>query len=384
MSSHWKALIAVNSETDYRQLQAVFDAEGWQVLRADNGKQLLDISAQSRPHVIVSSSRLNYVSLPDIIQSVKHQGDFQPLIWVACDGYQDCQREALLCGADDILTRPFDPLWLRRKIKALQHFSGQNEPAEKADEDVEKKYRRMQYEFDMVELVYKHATEYRNDSFPGLRYHTSPKAFSNGDIFLIKQSPQGRWKFLLGDFSGHGLYAAMNAWPVGETFHAMTAKDCSIELIAAEINNKLLRLLPPQLFLAACVGEFDPEISRLSIINAGMPDAVLYNARNDYVEYICSSSQPFGVQQHADYSHSRRRFEIRRDDYLYICSDGVIEARCWDDSQFGETRYQDLFTDTEADDWSDSQFDSIQESLMAFREGHPQDDDLSLLELKLG
>ena len=59
---------------------------------------------------------------------------------------------------------------------------------------------------------------------PNIRYLLSPYALFNGDLLLAACTPSGNMHLLLGDFTGHGLPAAVGAMPLAEVFYGMTAK----------------------------------------------------------------------------------------------------------------------------------------------------------------
>ena len=61
-------------------------------------------------------------------------------------------------------------------------------------------------------------------SAPNIRYLQSPYALFNGDLLLAAYTPAGDMHVLLGDFTGHGLPAAVGAMPLAEVFYGMTAK----------------------------------------------------------------------------------------------------------------------------------------------------------------
>jgi len=48
---------------------------------------------------------------------------------------------------------------------------------------------------------------------------------------------------LLGDFTGHGLSAAIGAMPLAEVFYSMTARGFNLRDILVELNSKLRRIL---------------------------------------------------------------------------------------------------------------------------------------------
>src|SRR5690606_40932182 len=57
---------------------------------------------------------------------------------------------------------------------------------------------------------------------PNIRYMQSPYALFNGDLLLAAYKPSGGMHVMLGDFTGHGLPAAIGAMPLAELFYGMT------------------------------------------------------------------------------------------------------------------------------------------------------------------
>ena len=53
----------------------------------------------------------------------------------------------------------------------------------------------------------------------------SPVSIFNGDLLLATRTPSGSLYVMLGDFTGHGLPAAVGAIPVAEVFMGWQRKD---------------------------------------------------------------------------------------------------------------------------------------------------------------
>ncbi|NTU59957.1 MAG: SpoIIE family protein phosphatase, partial [Deltaproteobacteria bacterium] len=92
----------------------------------------------------------------------------------------------------------------------------------------------------------------RNEALgtPNIRYVLSPMSMFNGDVLFSARTPAGDLHILLGDFTGHGLAASIGALPASDIFYAMAAKGFDLPAIAAEINARLVRLLPTGMFCA--------------------------------------------------------------------------------------------------------------------------------------
>lgn len=81
----------------------------------------------------------------------------------------------------------------------------------------------------------------------------------SGDLIQATQGPDGRQYLFLGDFTGHDLHSALGALLASSVFFAMAQKGLPVEQIAAELNDKLHRLLPTGYFVAPPCWRLTPE-----------------------------------------------------------------------------------------------------------------------------
>ena len=128
---------------------------------------------------------------------------------------------------------------------------------------------------------------------------------------------------MVGDFTGHGLPAAVGAIPVADVFYGMATKGFSISAIVEEINRKLKAVLPTEVF-AAFFFEVDAACTSMMAWNAGQPDALLYSADRAVKARIASMSIPLGVI--GSVKCEPQRFSIEPGDCVLAYSDGVVEA----------------------------------------------------------
>src|SRR3546814_10428183 len=80
---------------------------------------------------------------------------------------------------------------------------------------------------------------------------------------------------LLGDFTGHGLPAAIAAMPLAETFYGMSAKGYSSTDILREMYAKLKQILPVEMFCCSTLLDIDPKQGSLRLWYGGLPDGDL-------------------------------------------------------------------------------------------------------------
>lgn len=136
-------------------------------------------------------------------------------------------------------------------------------------------------------------SSYQTDAVQLLRHTSTPDVF-NGHIVLIAPRPSGGIVILAGEFPNDGLAAAVGALPVGEVFYRMVEKGFSLSDIIDELNQKLLFILPENMYLSACLIELEREAKILYVWNGGMPDLIIAD-KNQKLKYRASSvNYPLG------------------------------------------------------------------------------------------
>ena len=172
----------------------------------------------------------------------------------------------------------------------------------------------------------------------------SPKSTLNGDTLLVADRPNGGVNLFLGDFTGHGLAAAIGVVPLSEIFYRMTASGHPAQSVLLEINRKLHQLLPANFFCAAAMAEFAPDMRSVRIWVGGVPDAVLYQHETSEAIRVRSDHLPLGILSSDQFSVSMHEYDLSPGDRLYFWSDGLPEAVNSRDEMFGEERVMAVFS----------------------------------------
>ncbi|MFW2373295.1 MAG: ATP-binding SpoIIE family protein phosphatase, partial [Gammaproteobacteria bacterium] len=170
---------------------------------------------------------------------------------------------------------------------------------------------------------------------------------------------------------------AIGSIPVADVFHIMLAKGYSFHEILTEINNKLYKLLPTQMFMAAAYVSVDRLNNVVSVINAGLPDIYIIR-ENQIVHEFKSKNIPLGIKDmqadHFDIQMER----IGYGDKLLMASDGIVETENSSGEIFAKHRLDKCIENSPQDG------DLLREILAAsegFSLGKQQGDDITLLEL---
>jgi hypothetical protein len=215
---------------------------------------------------------------------------------------------------------------------------------------------------------------------PHIKYLLSPLAVFNGDVLLAARKPSGGMHVLLGDYTGHGLPAAIGAMPMAEIFYALTSKGFTIEEIIKEINAKLKTILPTGVFCCACMLDIEFREGEMKVWIGGLPTCVLYRSKTGKREEIASNHLPLGVLGSDQFKVKMQVFEVSEGDRVFMWSDGIHEARNEQDVMFGEERLMQVFDQCKQ---PERLFDQINMSVESFLGEDKRDDDITLVEVRI-
>jgi len=233
-------------------------------------------------------------------------------------------------------------------------------------------------EQEIAESVFINAIQGTNISSPMIKNKIRPAGTFSGDMILSAYSPSRELFILIGDFTGHGLSAAIGAMPVSEVFHAMTAKGFSPEDILVGINKKLKTLLPVGMFFGVQFVAINHDLKHINIFNAGMPDLLIIDGKDNSIKHRAKSGGlPLGIIDDIKPQEFRELLTIESNDKILMFSDGLTEARNTDDEEFGDLRLQQSININLGNDI----YNQIFADLDAFCGGMVQADDVTLVEI---
>ncbi len=380
MTSTLKILVVDDDRLNRVVIIRILRESGHDVVEASNGKEAIAIFEQQQPDLIVMDVMMpvmdGYQATRIIKQSNSEQ--FIPVIFLTALSDEASLVKGIESGGDDFLSKPFNKAILSAKISALMRVKELYEIQKQQRKALEVYQQQQQQEFNIARKVFDKFFQRSCLYVNNIKSLISSVALFNGDILLASPTPTGGLRILLGDFTGHGLGAAIGTMPVADIFYSMTEKGYLIEDVCLEINNKLYQILPTELFCAAVILEVNATFELLSIVNAGLPDVLLYH-NGKIQHYVQSQSMPLGILvKGSSLAIKSARFKVNATWRVYLYTDGIIEANNAFNELFGMDRFVNCI---EASTDPEQIFDYIKQCLDNFLENNAQSDDISLVEV---
>lgn len=358
--------------------QALVALNDYVVVEAVSGKEAISQFEKEKPDLILMD-----IMMPDTdgcqattIIKEKMGEDYVPIIFVTALSSEDSLATALASGGDDFISKPFNIEVLESKINAHLRIRELNQQLNIKNNLLLRLNQHLMNEQELIEHFFESAIKqsFLDEEF--IKYHMSSMSAFNGDLLLAELAPQGGIYLIMGDFSGHGLTAAMGTLPVAMIFFKMVEKSASVGEIAREINVQLYKLMPASMFFVATILELNARGDIMSVWMGGNPDAYWLNKQGEFKDLITSKHMPLGILNDDEFDDASQVLTIENEDKLYLYSDGIIEAKNADGELFGEQRLKDIVINEK-----ENRFDEIISQLKNFTGEHNQNDDITLVEL---
>ena len=350
----------------------------FEVVEAVNGKEAITLFEETHPDLILMDVNMPVMDGYESATAIKKLcgNEYTPIIFVTALSSEASLANSLASGGDDFISKPFSAEVLESKVNVHLRIRELNLQLNHKNKILTAHNEQLSHEKELIEHFFENALKQSFLDKDVIKYHMSSMSTFNGDVFLVKRAPQGGLYLVMGDFSGHGLTAAMGTLPVALIFFKMAEAGAAVGDIARELNFELNKLLPVGMFFAATLLELNSRGDVMTVWMGGVPELYCLSKKGDLKEVIHSKHMPLGILGDSEFSLATQVFDVEIEDKIYLYSDGIIEANNPQGEQFGDARLKDILINE-----GDNRFDEVIIKLDQFTGEQNQNDDITLVEL---
>jgi chemotaxis response regulator CheB len=393
-------LIVDDLEDNLFSLNAVLKFEGYIIHKANSGSLALEMASKIQYDCIILD-----VQMPEMdgfeVANILGKNEFTkniPIIFLSALG---SDKEKVLQGMDsgaiDFLAKPVDPPLIKAKLKLCIKLSSKYKDSKKIFSEIKQEHSSLQEVNSEFSASLRYAQNIQQAILPTAEVINAlfkdnfvifrPKESIGGDFYYVKEVGN-EIIFMCGDCTGHGVPGAM------------------MSMISANIIHNIIdtkKIIVPNLILNAMVREFRKafrnEFSNITIqdglevaictyykkekklqyAGAGRPIII---ANQDGIKTIKSSSSGISGNVSENYDFELNEFDIEEGDQLYLYSDGIVD-------QFGGPHNKKFMTkrlvqllSSNLDLPMSEQKEIIDNSIVSWKEGQEQIDDILIMGLK--
>ncbi|MFF8595121.1 PP2C family protein-serine/threonine phosphatase [Streptomyces sp. NPDC015220] len=151
-----------------------------------------------------------------------------------------------------------------------------------------------------------------------------------GDFFDVRRGPQGV-RAVMGDVQGHGLAAVSTVAALLGSFREAVLDRRDLTAVAGALDRRLVvdsaEVRHAELFATAVLLEFSADARSVRVVTCGHPPPILLrDGKAAEVEVVPCTPLGLGLSDGVPRQDGRTVL-LRRDDVLFLASDGVTEAR---------------------------------------------------------
>ncbi|MBO0366352.1 fused response regulator/phosphatase [Pseudomonas putida] len=373
-------LIAEDGAADRLLLAQIVRRQGHQVLTAENGAEAVALFRQHRPQLVLLDALMPVMDGFEAARQIKALAGetLVPIIFLTSLSEEQALVRCLEAGGDDFIAKPYSAVILAAKIGAMERLHRLQAKVLEQRDEIALHHQHLLNEQRVAKAVFDKVAHTGCLQAPNIRYLQSPFALFNGDLLLAAYTPSGDLHVLLGDFTGHGLPAAVGAMPLAEAFYGMTGKGYGLAQTLREMNAKLKRILPVDMFCCALLLNISYQRGTVEFWGGGMPDGYHLAASGELLASLPSTQLPLGVLAPERFDDRTQVMPLAPGERLLLLSDGVIETSNAGGQLFGVERLQQVIALNRTPALL---FEELLQALQAF--GGRARDDVSLCDIRM-
>jgi CheY-like chemotaxis protein len=321
-------LVADDNPTDRILLKAILSQFGHNVVLAVDGQDAVDKFDPNTIQLVCLDIKMPYKNGWEVALEIQNiAGDkFVPIVFLSGVADPVALSNCLRIGGTDFISKPYSPALITAKLNAIVRLLVMQKMLEEQRDEMALYNEKLLHEQEVAKVVYENITNsscLKDTALSTIHYGTNT---FNGDVILAAYKPNGGMHLLLGDFTGHGLSAAIGALPLADIFFDWTKKGFLMRQIIPEINARLKSVLPSNVFCSAAFIDIKVNNKSIEVWNGGLPDLLFFSENSDIPMRLASKNLPLGVLSPDMFESQIDLVSFTPGDRLMAFSDGVYEA----------------------------------------------------------
>ena len=342
-----------------------------------NGEMALQIAARMPPDLVLLDIVMPGLDGYEVCRRLREMPETAEVPIMFLSSLEEVQNKTrgFEAGANDYLTKPFEMLEVKARVRALLKAKAYNDAVK---EQIASELR-VAREIQMGMLP--HDFTGIGQSF-GVEFGAvlEPAREVGGDLYGVCAAARERLVVFLGDVSGKGIPASMFMVRAISLARLLAREIAEPERILARLNDELAVDNPSGMFVTFLCAVFDPGCGRLAIANGGHCRPVLLRNGEPPHWAVKNLGTALGFEPGLEFE--RTELNLRSGDSLVFYTDGVSEAFNLQDECYGDER---LLGDTGALGGQPAAAitNGLLQKVRAFAGTAPQSDDIAILTLRV-
>ncbi len=378
-----RVLVVDDNEVNRDVLSRRLERDGYTVNLAENGARALAAIENGSYDLVLLDIMMPEMNGYETLERIRSDARWSdlPVIMISSLDEMDGVIRCIEMGAEDYLSKPFDPVLLRARAGACvekKRLREERAATQKAEQE------RLRQELEMAARVQRRLLPECSPDIEGLDLagNCEPMREVGGDYFDFLPLDERHFGLVAADVAGKGMPAALVMAALAASLRSQ-AYQCAGRAapLAEALNAQMHAWTDTSRFVTLFYGCLEVSSRRLRYVNAGHNLPLLVRGAERRIAAIPNAGGPvLGILPDARYEEGV--LDLEKGDLLVAYTDGVTEAFNAEDEEFGEDRLAEAVLRH-----MDKPAAGIQEAITAevseWRGGTPQSDDLTLVVMKV-
>ena len=380
-------LVVDDDKTNRSLLSIILKKEGYRVIEAEDGQDAISKGLKTPVDLVLLDIMMPKMDGYEACRRMKEDPGTRdiPVIFLSAKAETRDKIMGLETGGSDYVTKPFDKGEVLARVRSQLRIRS-------LTREVIEKQKRLDDDLKVAAGIQQSllpSREVPEKSTLKWAWRFKPCEEIGGDIFNILRLDETHYAVYMLDVSGHGVASALVTVSASQMLQPHTntlvrydSEGSGNEIIApVDVVKRLDQEYPMERFdkyFTLVYMLIDTEKGLLRYCNAGHPPPVLFRA-DGTVEKLEKGGPMVGLQGALPFEEGE--ISLASGDRVILYTDGVVEYEKTDMDFYGEERFNDAIISS-AGFHIDAFLDDLMEDLMAFGEGAPPRDDITLLAIE--
>lgn len=338
-----------------------------------NGEAALQLASKNPPDLVLLDIVMPGIDGYEVCRRLRARPETAEVPVIFLSSLEETQNKTrgFEVGANDYLTKPFDLLEVKARVRALLKAKAYNDAVKEqmaAELRIASEIQNgmLPHDFAPMEAAY-------GVSMAAL---LAPAKEVGGDLYGVCPASPDRLVLFVGDVSGKGIPASLFMIRAITLAQLLARQVVEPEMILAHLNDELARENPSGMFVTFLCATYEPRSRKLSFANAGHCRPVLVSPNRPPEWAGGQLGTALGFEPGITFDRTETTLEDG--DSLVLYSDGVTEAFNTDSECYGGPRLLAGLSDFAGKPAQDLAA-GILKNVRAHAGSAPQSDDIAIL-----
>jgi hypothetical protein len=208
-----------------------------------------------------------------------------------------------------------------------------------------------------------------------------PATEVGGDYYEYFQLSESQLVLVIGDVAGHGLASGLLLSGVRSCLYLLEAELASPSPVFERLNHMVRRTTDKRTYVTLLCAVLDRAAGKLELVSAGHPPMLHFDPRSRQFQEVGHGAPPLGTFLQSRYEPVCA--PMAAGDLLVFYTDGLVEARNAQGQEYGDARLQKALARAADSRTAREVRDAVLGDLSNFKGDHEQEDDITLVVVRV-